>query len=126
VTSFSQPFVFGDAAEGELLFVSTPITLPVVVSSRELSLQTPFTLTGMLRATSLSGAPVFNGTVVGAGSLSVLLREDGPSNDPTGRFFLDDATFTFAAPVGAATPEPATLLLLASGLLGVVRRRNVR
>jgi len=120
VTRFGTAFS-GDQAEGDLQFLSTPIMLPLnPASMSRFEFTTPFTMTGNLNARTLSGTPVFNGAVAGSGSLQVFLR---PVDNTA--FFLDDATFTFAAPA-QPTPEPGALTLIGVGLVGASTRARWR
>jgi len=130
VTSFGQAFS-GDQAHGELRFVADAITLPSALppSVFETTLAMPFTMTGALETQTLAGTPAFSGDVLGSGMLHVTLRSIDPLSQPAQRFSLDSATFTFQATDVAPTPEPATLMLLASGsgsaaIARVARRRR--
>lgn len=112
---FSAPFVVPDAADA--LFVIT----------------TPFTFTGLLQGCTdplgainncPAGSVVFNSELTGQGLatavLSSITLEDG-----TRVYSLRGVRYDFAA----QTPEPATVLLLASGLAGVgaaARRKRKR
>ena len=113
-------------AHGELLFVSNSVTLP----SRALDdvsgtfVVTPFRMTGYLNVQTPTGVPVFSGDVAGAGSLAVRLNRY-----PEG-FFVQDATFRFENQSASPTPEPTGVLLVSSGIVGIVmcgrrRRREI-
>jgi len=121
VTSFGPAFL-GDQAQGELRFVSDPVTLPSVLppSVFETTLAMPFTMSGGLETQTLVGTSRFSGDVLGSGILHATLRTTDPLSQPAQRFSLDSATFTFQAADVAPTPEPSTLILLTTGLGGAV------
>jgi hypothetical protein len=106
---FESETVSAPAAPGELGFVS---------------FARPFTMRGTLMAFGSSdrtGAPFFTADLTGAGTVRFLAHEGEP-----GQYNFSDLTYTFDA--DGVVPEPATLVLLGSGLLGVLvrarRRRN--
>ena len=84
----------------------------------------PFTFTGTLAGFSTverTGSPLFSLSLTGAGTLAGLFLVDAPST----QLEFDRIIYTFAAnpePV----PEPATMILLGSGLAGVLVRHHRR
>ena len=82
-----------------------------------LLLTVPFTLSGTIHGVNLSGPGTVDLDILGSGVVSAhytkLFYPDGP------HLRLDSITYEIA-PV----PEPATWMLLGSGLLGVVARRR--
>ena len=121
VTSFDEVFT-GTQVDGTLQFLAAPLLLPSASVAGRIQLTTPFTMTGNINARTLAGAPVFSGSVGGSGSADVFLRFTQSVNGSG--FFLDDAAFAVSTP--AATPEPATLLLIAGGLGAYAGRKRAR
>jgi hypothetical protein len=110
-----------DAPElaGTFRFDAPTIVLPPIVSSSEPArFSAPFTFSGTANAFARDDvnktSPLFSVTLAGRGTARVLLDTTGGSyNSP-------EAIYTFED--GAAVPEPASLTLLASGLIGVAAR----
>jgi hypothetical protein len=112
---------FSDSQLGatlELLLTTPAFRIPTPQSG-EIRFQTPFTISGLLILNTDGPAP-FVGDIAGVGTLDVL-------GDPTsdGALSLRTGSLTFASPMAAPTPEPATLFTIATGLL-FVRRRYLR
>jgi hypothetical protein len=109
-----------------LQFRGPSIHLPSgTAAGQRVELTAPFTMTGFLQLTPVTrfssppGTPVFAGDVIGSGTLHVLL--DGLSG-PVPQWHAS-ASYVFDTSVPAPTPEPASVLLVASGVAGVFARR---
>lgn len=120
--------------EGSFNFTARSVTVPNVVAS-DLYLTTPFTFTGSLCALSahstINGCRpdmddfVFSTLLSGQGlaNLHLVFDSFSPTGTPVYRF--QSLTYNFSQPPNV--PEPATIVLLSSGLAGLaagVRRRR--
>jgi hypothetical protein len=114
---------------GHLQFTAGDMT-SAILDAGQTSISMPFTFTGELqnyasyesRATKGS-QPVFVATFVGSGIATAHFR--GPFADPNGAlFFADRITYEFASDAPLPTPEPASLLLVGTGVAGLVARRR--
>lgn len=128
VTYGSESYATGTGAmdtEGTMGFeISAGLTLlPTPVSaSQRFTFSTPFTASGRLFPPVIPGG--LGSALTGSGIATVMLAADS-SVQPTGWKFLS-ATYRFNQGSGgpAPVPEPASFLLLASGLSALVASRR--
>lgn len=109
---------------GFLSFDTEPFVAPPPTSSTPatVAFSTPFTMNGRLSGTTGpqgSGSVLFDIMLTGAGTASTNVRPIVPN----AYLVNGGVSYTFA-PLAASTPEPATLLLMGSGLAGVLLRRR--
>jgi hypothetical protein len=77
---------------------------------------TTFTATGLIQLRSQRGEPLFRQEVSGSGQLGISGKSIGSA------FLTEFVGFSFE-PAPSPTPEPTSLLLVGTGLAGVVTRR---
>lgn len=111
-------------ANNQLALMFSSITFvipPEFLSSAAIQITAPFTFSGHFGSIRFPNEPV---TLLGEGTVNVLLvnRTIAGFNG----FFLDHADYVFGPKASGLTiepiPEPATILLLASGLAGALMR----
>jgi len=120
------PVQFGGATystvyySGDLLY-NAPIVVAPPDPSRSFHFSEPFTFSGQLSGfptAARNTAPLFSTALRGNGTVTFSIFAD------TGQMFsFGDLDYTFAAESPSPTPEPATVLLFGTALVGSVGQR---
>lgn len=98
---------------------ATPFYLGVILPPQPFTMSGRVTLLAEDLSTAVPGDTIFDTLVTGQGTFQVYL--DGAQGDAQPPFSFGFASFEFARATPAPTPEPATLLMVASGLAFVGR-----
>jgi hypothetical protein len=99
-----------------------------MLSADNLTLSSPFSMTASIQnyasgATSTSEPPLFTASLFGRGIATARFGMVAvPGQAPL--FTINSVSYQFQSEPAAVTPEPASLLLLGTGLAGVVMRRR--
>jgi hypothetical protein len=108
------------AHDSFLQFTGAGVVIPAGVD--QITLTMPFDMAGTINVHALNdpGPVIFSTMINGSGIATLLLQR--PAGNPVG-FAVSTARYDFNSP---AVPEPATLILLTTGLGGIVVRRYRR
>lgn len=104
--------------DGDLRFHAPIVTVPVVARNGLVEVSAPFTFTAMLSgfvSPQLTGAPLFSTRLRGRGAVTLSF-----TNSAEFGAFADRVSYRFQD--AAATPEPASILLIGFGLGGLLAR----
>ncbi len=109
-----------EANDSFLRFTGPGVVIPF--SSDQMTLTMPFEMVGTIQVHALDdpGPVIFSTTVIGYGNTTLTLQR--PPGNPAG-FAITGSRYDFT---NTAVPEPATVILLTTGLAGIVVRRYRR
>ena len=101
-----------------------------MLSADNLTFASPFSMTASIQnyasgATSTSEPPLFTASLFGRGIATARFSMVAVPGQPS-LFTISSVSYRFQSEPAAVTPEPASLLLLGTGLAGVVMRRRRR
>ena len=113
--------------DATLDFDTESILIPAVTQGNvPVSFSAPFTMTGRLRGTTGAfgtGTVLFDVLLTGSG----IATASGFSQTPAANLYrVGGVNYQFSAATPEPTPEPATLLLMGTGMAGVLLRRRQR
>jgi hypothetical protein len=105
------------AQDSFLQFTGSGVVIPS--GADQITLTMPFDMVGTIQVHPLDdpGSVIFSTEINGSGIATLTLRR--PGGNPAG-FAIDTARYDFSP---AAVPEPATVILLTTGLAGIVVRK---
>jgi hypothetical protein len=102
---------------GRLDFDVIPIPLTAGIEEDFNAMRSPFVFSGLIRGLS-NGAEVFTLSLTGSGRIYMPLYREGS------QFFGEEGKVVYEFEDAAATPEPASVLLVLSGIGALVRQRR--
>ena len=113
----------GSLAANSSLFGEWTGTLTIPTGFTAGTLSAPFLFTGGFSYEAVDRLSWQTRDLAGAGTATLTFSAWPPGGDPVGgSLFLDSIRYDFESP--AATPEPASMLLLGTGLAAVMIRRR--
>ena len=107
-----------EARDSFLQFTGPGVVIPS--STDQMTLTMPFDMVGTINVHPLDdpASVIFSTTITGSGLATLTLRH--PGGNPQAGLAIDTARYDFSP---AAVPEPATVILLTTGLAGIVVRK---
>ena len=104
---------------GSLDFDVTPISLTDDIAEGFNAMRSPFVFSALIRGLS-NGSELFSVSLTGSGRIYTPLYREGSL------FFGEDGKVVYEFEDVAATPEPASILLIVSGIGGILARQRRR